>query len=453
MTKTLILVEAPSKARHISEFLGKDFIVKASVGHVREMPVPKNMTPTEKKAYGDYAQDVKNNFEPLYKVSSDKKKVMAEIKQALKTADELILATDADNEGAAIAWHLLQELKPKIPTYRATWNEITEKAVKEGLKQKKLVDAKKQEPKDFFGQAESALTRAQWDRLYGYASSPYVWRTIKPGTSSGRVQTPGTRLVVEREERRLAFKSVSFYSIWGDFEDSKARLVEFDGKKVADGSKIDDDGNLTKGYMLITDDNLKDILKSLKEKSYTVGDVSSKPYRRTPPPPFTTSSGLQSIGGKTRQSAKQITRYFQDLYASDGAVTYIRTVSIVAAPEAIAQARIEIKRIFGANLLPKTARVYKDKGSGNSGHECIRPVLDDKTGKLVNKKFSDSKKQQVFDLVRLRFLASQAIDCEGTTWTATFESTDSKAKFSASETEIHEPGWTTIYQVDDEVGV
>lgn len=453
MTKTLIIVEAPSKARHIQTFLGSDYIVRASVGHVTEMPVPKQMSADEKKKYSEYAQDIQNNFEPLYKVSNDKKKIVTELKKLLKTVDNLVLGTDADNEGAAIAWHLFTQLKPAIPTYRATWNEITEKAVKEGLKNKKLIDFKKQEPKDFFGQAESALTRAQWDRLYGYGSSPYVWKTIKPGTSSGRVQTPGARLIVEREERRLAFTSVAFYSIWGDFEGAKARLVEFEGNKIADGSKIDDDGKLAKGYALITDANLQSTLASLKTKAYLVGDVNSKPYRRTPPPPFTTSSALQSIGGKTRQSAKQITHYFQDLYASDGAVTYIRTVSVVAAPEAIAEARKEITKLFGAKLLPSAPRVYKDKNaSANSGHECIRPVLDDKTGKLVNKVFSDAKKQQIFDLIRLRFLASQAIDCEGVTWTASFDSTDKQAKFSASETEIHEPGWTTIYQVDEEVG-
>jgi DNA topoisomerase-1 len=452
MTKTLIIVEAPSKASHISQFLGSDYIVKASVGHVTEMPVPKSMSEDEKKKYGQYAQDVQSNFEPLYHVSPDKKKVVAELKRLLKTVDELVLGTDADNEGAAIAWHLFQQLKPTIPTYRATWNEITEKAVRAGLQQRQLVDFKKQEPADFFGQAESALTRAQWDRLYGYGSSPYVWKTIKPGTSSGRVQTPGTRLIVEREERRLAFTSVSFYSIWGTFDGVKARLVEFDGKKVADGSKIDEEGKLTKGYTLITDENLDSTMTALQAKNYAVGDVTSKPYRRSPPPPFTTSSGLQSIGGKTRQSAKQITRYLQDLYASDGAVTYIRTVSVVAAPEAITEARSEIKRLFGAALLPSTPRIYKDKGSGNSGHECIRAVLDDKTGKLVNPRFSDPKKQEVFDLIRLRFLASQAIDCEGTTWTAVIDASDKTAKFSASETEIHEPGWTTIYQVDEEVG-
>ena len=450
MAKTLIIVEAPAKARHIQEFLGSSYVVKASIGHVRELPIPKNMSKEEKERYGDYAQDLAHDFEPLYKVSAGKKKVMADLRRALKDADELILATDPDAEGHAIAWHLLQELKPKVPASRATWTEITKGAVETGLKNRERIDLKKREPAEFFGQAESALTRAQWDRLYGYATSPYLWKALKPGTSSGRVQTPGAKLVVEREEKRLAFKSVSYYSIWGEFEGQNARLVEFAGEKIADGSKIDDEGNLKKGYVLITDENLSGILSELKKKSYEVGEVTSKPYRRTPPPPFTTSSALQSIGGRTRLSAKQLTAYFQELYATDAAVTYIRTVSVVAAPEAITEARAEIKRLFGAQLLPAKARVYKDKKAGNSGHECLRPVLEDSTGKLAKRTFSDKRKQNVFDAIRLRFLASQSIDCEGTTWSATFVAKDKGAKFSASETEIHEPGWTKIYGADEE---
>ncbi len=452
MSKTLIIVEAPSKAAHIQKFLGPNFIVKASIGHITEMPIPSKMTAEEKQKYSEYAQEVNNSFNPLFKVSSDKKKVVAELKRILKTVDECILATDSDAEGAAIAYHLLQELQPKVPTFRATWNEITDKAVREGLKNKKLINVAKQEPKDFFGQAESAITRAQWDRLYGYGSTSYIWRAVKSGTSSGRVQTPGTLLVVEREEKRLAFVSVSFYTIWGDFEGTKAKLTEFNGKKIADGSKIDDEGLVKDGYTLITDENLSEILSELKKKDYAVSDVSSKPYRRVPPAPFTTSTALQSIGAKTRQSVKQITKYFQELYSSDAAVTYIRTVSVVSAPEAVAEARKEITRLFGAKFIPGSPRVYTDKKSGNSGHECLRPVLDDNSGKIVNPKFGDPKKQQIFDLIRLRFLASQSIDCEGLTWTAKIDATDGNARFSASETEIHEPGWTTIYQLDEEVG-
>lgn len=450
MAKTLLLVEAPSKARHIQQFLGSDFIVKPTVGHFREMPLPKEMKAADKAKYGEYAQDTKGNFEALYAISSDKKKLVTELKQLLKQADELVLATDADAEGAAISWHILQELKPNIPTYRATWNEITDRAVRAGLASKQLVDEKKHLPAEFFGQAESALARSQWDRLFGYGVSPLMWKMVRSGTSGGRVQTPGTRLTVEREERRLAFKSVAFYTVYGHFGGIQAKLTELNGKKIADASKIDDDGNLTAGYSLITDENIDKVLKVLKEKDYEVGPVKSKPYRRTPPPPFTTSTALQSIGSKTRLSAKQLTSVLQSLYVGTHC-TYIRTVSVEAAPEAIQEARAELKKLFGAKLVPASERIHKDKKAGNSGHECIRPVLDDHSGKLVNPKLTGND-QKVFDLIRLRFLASQSIDCEGTTWSTSFLATDKKAIFQASETEIHEPGWTTVYQMDDEVG-
>lgn len=448
--KTLLLVEAPSKARHIQQFLGNDFIVKPTVGHFREMPLPKDMKPEEKAKYGDYAQDTAGNFEALYAISGDKKKLVAELKKLLKTVDELYLGTDPDAEGAAISWHILQELKPKIPTYRVSWTEITERAVKAGIAAKQLIDEKKQTPKEFFGQAESALARSQWDRLFGYGVSPLMWKMVRSGTSGGRVQTPGTKLTVEREERRLAFKSVAFYTVYGHFDGIQAKLTELNGKKIADASKIDDDGNLAPGYSLITDQNIDKVLKALKAKDYEVGPVKSKPYRRTPPPPFTTSTALQSIGSKTRLSAKQLTSVLQSLYVGTHC-TYIRTVSVEAAPEAIQEARAELKRLFGAELVPARERVHKDKKAGNSGHEAIRPVLDDHTGKLVNPKLSGNE-QKVFDLIRLRFLASQSIDCEGTTWSTSFLATDKKAIFTASETEIHEPGWTTVYQMDEEVG-
>lgn len=448
--KTLLLVEAPSKARHIQQFLGGDFIVKPTVGHFREMPLPKDMKPEEKAKYGDYAQDTAGNFEALYSISRDKSKLVSELKKLLKTVDELVLATDADAEGAAISWHILQELKPKVPTYRATWNEITDRAVRAGLASKQLVDEKNQTPKEFFGQAESALARSQWDRLFGYGVSPLMWKMVRSGTSGGRVQTPGTKLTVEREERRLAFKSVAFYTVYGHFDGIQAKLTEINGKKIADASKIDDDGNLTAGYSLITDENIDKVLAALKSKSYEVGPVKSKPYRRTPPPPFTTSTALQSIGSKTRLSAKQLTSVLQSLYVGTHC-TYIRTVSVEAAPEAIQEARAELKKLFGAKLVPTNAREHKDKKAGNSGHECIRPVLDDHSGKLVNPKLTGNE-QKVFDLIRLRFLASQSIDCEGTTWSTSFLATDKKAIFTASETDIHEPGWTTVYQMDDEVG-
>jgi DNA topoisomerase-1 len=440
--KTLIAVESPHKAKVIQGFLGSNFIVLATVGHFKEMPIPKNMTPEQKKKYGDFAMDISNNFEPLWKTAPGKQKTITAFKAALKKVDQVVIGTDSDNEGALIGLLLVEELKTKLPMYRATWNEITKTAVLEGLKNKKLIDPGKQEPKDFYNAAASALARGSWDRLYGFSTSPYLWTVLKSGLSSGRVQLPGTRLVVERELKRLAHKSVSYYSITGLFDNTEAKLIEVDGKKIATAANIDDEGNVAKGYTLITDENVDSTIFFLNKQEYTVGDVKSKPYRRSSPPPFTTSTALQSIGNKTGMSSKQITSILQALY-TDGHCTYIRTVSVVAAPEAIAASRKTIEKTYGKKFLPSSPRVFKDKKAENSGHECIRAVVNG--SELASVKLTDSKAQKVFDAVRNRMLASQAIDQEGTTWTAMFVSTDKKAVFSASETEIHEPGWTVIY--------
>lgn len=1022
MSKTLLILEAPSKAKKVQTFLSSDYIVKASVGHIRDIPVPKNMTPDQKKKYGDYGIDVSTPaFEPLYKNSSDKAKVIKELKGALAKVDSVILMTDDDNEGHAISWHLIEALNPKVPIYRAVTNEITKTGVDTALKNMVLVDTKKRTPKEFFGPANSALTRSAWDRLYGFATSPYVWKALKPGTalhedtliptfsvtdvvvsevptsmwqkdltlpysreelfssggsnenfifedkvllgkpgfkrlkdikpgdiivgsdgrptkvlekheafdrsyeltfdlglkqrkvrasaghlwdfetpglhsgkppttkrrnnfgfsalskqefaswlaeapeaftcdflvrflqtqgcqyssaglaervlkkatkleaprskycysieavqkkierqvfrfpehrertllearklyseskldsglfyakgevstllrrsldslrhdensignwfgagrkttfltksmasvifselhesnkipqdltatarptnqnglrtfstdeifslyqdkkfaqhrvsipttttyypeaalildpyalglwlgdgdsggrnlacglvsdlkeyqqlipysssistkrskephlgelicegikdklktlgicrlskdshsmkkipnqyllssveqrtaliaglvdtdgsvspegeiciyntnyvlveqiaqlleslgykpsvvekwrdapnkkvifsvkwnykpgdllaklsrkksrlrtkgnishpnvarrtlidvkpittdgryfcltvdsndslflcdsfiathnSSGRVQTPGARLVVERELERLAFTSVNYYSIQGIFDGIPAKLTEFDGVRVASGADLNEEGKLKPGRLLITNDNLEDILTALQKKDYSIGNIKQKPYRRSAPAPFMTSSALQSIGGKTGMSSKALTSIFQGLY-QNGDVTYIRTVSVEAAPEAIAAARKSIESIYGKSYVSQPANSHKDKKQGNSGHECIRPTLDSKK-ELLQKSFPDTRVQKVFDLIRKRMLASQAIDCTGTTWTMIVNASDKKAVFSSSETEIEEPGWTTIYSVDDE---
>lgn len=446
--KTLIAVESPHKAKVIQAFLGSNYIVLPTVGHFKEMPLSKNMTSAQKEKYGDYALDFSNNFEPLFKTMTGSQKVITAFKDALKKVDELVIGTDCDMEGHLIGLLLIKELKPTIPTYRATWNEITKQAVEAGLAAKNKVDLAKGLPADFINGAESALTRGSWDRLYGFATSPYVWATIRSGTSSGRVQTPGSRLVVERELKRLAFKSVSFYSITGDFDGVPATLIEVAGKKIASGANIDDEGLVADGYVLLTDENIGKVLAFLEKRKYEVGTVTSKPYRRSAPPPFMTSSALQAIGGKTGMSSKQITSIFQNLY-QNGEITYIRTVSVVAAPEAIQAARKSIEKNFGKKFLPAKAKEFKDKKAGNSGHECIRVTLDSK-GDFLVRTYTDSKVQKVFDIISRRMLASQAIDCEGITWTASFVATDGQAKFTASETEIHEPGWTVIYAPDDD---
>lgn len=446
MTKTLLIMESPAKAKKVQGYLGSDYIVKSSVGHFREIPVPKSMTQKEKDKYGDYGIDTSSrDFDTLYKVSRDKSKVVKELKEALAKVDELVVYTDADNEGNAIFYHIMETLKPKVPTYRATSLEITKPAILEGLKNRKKVDHLNHLPKDVYGSAESALTRGSWDRLYGYATSPYVWRVLGNG-SSGRVQTPGAKLVVEREMKRLKFKSINYYSITAVFEGVLSTLVEYDGNRIANGSHIDDEGVVKDGFLLITDENVDYILKDLRKKDYVVESVSDKPCRRTPPPPFTTSSALQSIGAKTGMGSKMITGILQNLYVGSS-ITYIRTVSVQAAPESIDAARASIRKYFGDDMLHPTVRVYKDKSADNSGHECIRPVLDDK-GNLLVAKLPDDKEKKVFNSIYRRFLASQAVDCTGVTWTAVFCSSDGVAKFSGSETEILVEGWTKIYGED-----
>lgn len=447
--KTLVILESPHKAKVVEGFLDKSkYIVRASVGHIRDLPEPKRLTADEKKRYGDYSIDVNSGkFEALYKNSPDKAKVIKDLKEQLAKADAVILMTDNDHEGEAIARHLLEVLKPKVPAYRATTNEITQKAVEAAIANKQLIDEKKKLPKEFWGGSESALTRGQWDRLFGYTVSPYLWRSLKPGTSGGRVQTPGARLVVEREEKRLAFKSISYYSISGIFEGNIAKLIELKGRKIASSAQIDDEGNVAKGYLLITDELVDKILKHLKKKEYFVEDLKSKPYRRSAPPPFTTSAALQSIGAKTRMSAKQITSILQKLY-NNSKITYIRTVSVVAAPEAIKSAREQIAKIYGKQYVHPTVIVHKDKKQDNSGHECIRPVLD-ANDNLLTSMNGDTKEKQVFELIQKKMLASQGADCKGVTWTAIFKAKDEDTRFSASETEITEEGWTKIY-ADDE---
>ena len=449
MSKTLLILESPAKARKVQGFLSSDYIVKASVGHVRDLPEPKRMTDKEREKYGDYAIDTENNFAPLFKNNPDKSKVIKDLKASLAKCNELVLFTDDDAEGHSIAAHLIDVLKPTVPIYRAVSLEITEAGINNGLKNKQLVDVKKRTPADFWGAAASAQTRALWDRLYGYKSSPYVWRTIKPGTSSGRVQTPGLRLVVEREEKRLNFKSVSYYSVSGVFDGNQATLNEYKGQRIATGKDFDDEGNVTPNRLILTDDNIDEVLKDLNTKSYAVEGVDSKPYRRTPPAPFTTSTALQAIGNKTRLGSKQITGLLQRLYAEKGVITYIRTVSVVAAPEAITAARKTIEKTYGKAYLPPKARVYKDKKQDNSGHECIRPVVK---GQAAFAKYSgsDKREQQVFDIIEKRMLASQSIDCTGTTWSFVAKAEGENTRFSGSETEIHELGWTKIYQDDSD---
>jgi len=307
--RRLVIVESPAKARKIAEYLGPDFDVEASVGHIRDLPQPSELPPEMKKGpFGRFAVDVDNGFEAYYVVDADKKKKVTELKRALKEADELYLATDEDREGEAIAWHLLQVLQPKIPVHRMVFHEITREAIRRALEQTRELDERL---------VDAQETRRILDRLYGYEVSPVLWRKVRAGLSAGRVQSVATRLVVERERERMAFRSASYWDITGEFAASDphaqagrwfgARLVSLDDHRVATGRDFNDAGQLTSSDVVHLDEEAANVLvRALDGAQVDVRSVEEKPYRRRPAAPFTTSTLQQEAGRKLRFSVAAV---------------------------------------------------------------------------------------------------------------------------------------------------
>src|SRR5690554_1197995 len=287
--RKLVIVESPAKARTIAGYLGDEFTVEASVGHIRDLPQPSELPAEMKKGpYGKFAVDVENGFEPYYVVDADKKKKVAELKRALKDADELYLATDEDREGEAIAWHLLEELKPKVPVKRMVFHEITREAIQRALQSTRDLDTRL---------VDAQETRRILDRLYGYEISPVLWRKVRQGLSAGRVQSVATRMVVERERERMAFVPADYWDLKGEFEVTQpasdaaqgrfdARLVALDGARVATGRDFDDRGHLrTKGTVALDEEAARGLATALAEAPFAVRSVETKPYTRRPAAP------------------------------------------------------------------------------------------------------------------------------------------------------------------------
>ncbi|TAL45108.1 MAG: DNA topoisomerase I, partial [Salinibacterium sp.] len=304
-TKKLVIVESPTKAKTIAQYLGDGYEVHSSVGHIRDLIEPKNLPPELKKgSLGKFSVDVENGFEPYYVVSDAKKKTVTELKRALSGADELFLATDEDREGEAIAWHLLQVLKPKVPVHRMVFHEITKEAIQHATENTREIDT---------SLVDAQETRRILDRLYGYEVSPVLWRKVGPGLSAGRVQSAATRLVVERERERLAFRTASYWDlIAGLTPDAanqrfEARLARLDGKRIAAGRDFDDRGTLKSDVVALDEAAAEALAAALREPttSITVTSVESKPYTRRPAAPFTTSTLQQEAGRKLRFSARQ----------------------------------------------------------------------------------------------------------------------------------------------------
>ena len=442
MSTKLVIVESPNKVRSIAAYLGEDFDVEASIGHIRDLAQPSELPAAEKKGpYGRFAVDVEDGFKPYYVVNPDKKKTVTQLRRALKDADELYLATDDDREGEAIAWHLLQVLKPKVPVRRMTFTEITREAVTRALDNTRDVDAHR---------VDAQETRRILDRLVGYEISPVLWRKIRAGLSAGRVQSVATRLVVERERERMAFVSAGYWGVEAelsalsessaagattpsaDSDDARraaaftARLATLDGRRVAAGRDFTDAGALRPaaveaGAVHLHEDGARAVADAVMRSTPRVAQVEEKPYRRRPAAPFTTSTLQQEASRKLRMNPREAMRLAQGLY-ENGFITYMRTDSTVLSAQAVDAARAQVAELYGTEYVPDRPRVYATRVKGaQEAHEAIRPAGDHfRTPAQVSGQLSGSQ-FRLYELIWKRTVASQMADAVGSTATVRVE--------------------------------
>ncbi|UJP40860.1 type I DNA topoisomerase [Cellulomonas palmilytica] len=446
--RKLVIVESPAKARTIAGYLGDDFDVEASVGHIRDLPQPSELPAEMKKGpFGKFAVDVDNGFQPYYVVDSDKKKKVAELKKLLKASDELYLATDEDREGEAIAWHLLAELKPKVPVKRMVFHEITREAITRALENTRELDDRL---------VDAQETRRILDRLYGYEVSPVLWRKVRQGLSAGRVQSVATRLVVERERERMAFVPADYWDLTGTFtvaDDDEpafsARLTALDGARVASGRDFTDRGVLKTDAVQLDEAAATSLVTALDGAAFEVRSLETKPYTRRPAAPFTTSTLQQEASRKLRMSSRQTMRTAQTLY-ENGYITYMRTDSPVLSTQAIDAARRQAAELYGAEYVPDAPRVYTSKSKGaQEAHEAIRPAGDHfRTPAQVARELSGDQ-FKLYELIWKRTVASQMADARGQTASVKLGAVASDGRdavFSASGTVITFRGFLAAYE-------
>ena len=411
--KPLIIVESPAKARTISKFLGPDWVVESSIGHIRDLPPNADEIPKKykKESWARLGVDVDNDFAPLYVVPKSKKEQVKKLKAKLKHASELYLATDEDREGEAIAWHLIEVLKPEVPVKRLVFHEITNHAIETALA----------EPRDIDQQLIAAQeTRRILDRLVGYEVSPVLWRKLRPKLSAGRVQSVATRLIVTREDARMRFVESAFSGIEAmlkTVEEQRsftARLAELGGRKVAIGKDFDQETGELKTKALVLDSGQAQALATeLEDSSFAVTEVTEKPFTNRPYPPFMTSTLQQEAGRKLRFNARRTMRTAQSLY-ENGYITYMRTDSLTLSSEALSGARHQVRELYGAEYLPDGPRVYRSKSkSAQEAHEAIRPAGERfrTPGELTSK--LDADQMKLYELIWKRTLASQMKDATG----------------------------------------
>ena len=456
MSNALVIVESPAKAKTIARYLGDGFVVESSIGHVRDLPERAADVPKAYKgeSWANLGIDVDNDFKPLYVVNRDKRDQIRTLKSLLADADELYLATDEDREGEAIAWHLLEVLNPSVPVKRMVFHEITPGAIASALEDtrdldRRLVDAQE--------------TRRLLDRLYGYELSPVLWKMIAPRLSAGRVQSVATRIVVERERERRAFRSADYWDITAELatetlETFTASVLEVDGRRVATGRDFGSDGAVERDDTVILEtETATRLAAGLTGQSVTVDSVESKPYRRRPAAPFTTSTFQQEAGRKLRLSATLAMHAAQNLY-QEGYITYMRTDSTTLSDTAVSAARAEVTERFGAEFLPDDPRIYNKKvRNAQEAHEAIRPAGDrfrhpDAVASEVPK-----SEARVYEMVWQRTVASQMTDALGDTVQVRMSGRPSdgpQAILGASGTVITHQGFRRAYveETDEDSG-
>jgi DNA topoisomerase-1 len=450
VANALVIVESPTKAKKIAEYLGDGFTVESSIGHVRDLP--RNAADVPKAYKGEkWARtgiDVDNGFKPLYVENADKKDHIRLLKSLLKDADELYLATDEDREGEAIAWHLIEVLNPQVPVKRMVFHEITEKAIQTAIAEPRDLDRR---------MVDAQEARRILDRLYGYEVSPVLWKKVMPQLSAGRVQSVGTRLVVERERERMAFVSAGYWDVKGQFAAAEgdtreftAALAQIDGVRLASGRDFGDDGRLARDDVVVLDEaGAGALVADLEGVPYEVRSRESKPYRRRPAAPFITSTFQQEAGRKLGLSSAMAMRAAQGLYEK-GFITYMRTDSTTLSDTALQAARTMISERYGKEFLPDAPRLYTKKSkNAQEAHEAIRPAgdtfrLPDEVAKEV-----PISEARVYELIWKRTVASQMTDCTGETVQLRLGATSQGGKdveFSATGTVIQHRGFREVYE-------
>ena len=460
--KTLVIVESATKAKKIQPYLGDNYIVEASVGHIRDLPRGAADVPAKykKESWARLGVNPEDDFAPLYVVSPDKKKKVADLKSKLKQCDQLYLATDPDREGEAIAWHLLEVLKPKVPVRRMVFNEITKSAILEAADNTRDLD---------YNLIDAQETRRILDRLYGYEVSPVLWKKVMPRLSAGRVQSVATRVIVERERERMAFIPADYWDLAATLDIGAAdadnpatfdaRLTAVNSKRVALGRDFDDRGNVkSRDVIVITEPQAKALETALRGADMQVAGVEHKPYTRKPYAPFMTSTLQQEAGRRLHFTSERTMRIAQRLY-ENGHITYMRTDSTSLSKQGLAAARNSATSIYGAEYVSDSPRVYDRKvKNSQEAHEAIRPAGESfaTPGQLSGQ--LDAEEFKLYDLIWKRTVASQMADAKGTSMkvtvagNATTDNGSYDVEFSATGRTITFPGFLKAYGADDAKG-